>query len=366
MRMLRPFLLGLSAATLVGCSDAYTPTAAGPDGTRPAFAESSPDATAQEVAHAIALAMSRQDVRVQVRNAFRASRVTEHKLVLQEFVHTPGGRHLVRAAAEATGTTPAALEARIATLPELDFYLPFLEHRTSWRGTGDVLVGATLSPEEPVLLTYGTDGTAMALDSRVGIPSRPVIVLHPAEPKSLRLHPQPDTRGEVIQDFTDGELSVSVDPGEEMTTLDCDPYARTCFDVGGGGGSTSADTTLVKDLWVNYTDGFGWAGSNEVELRTTFYRNGAVIASRTARFEGIANSTWYYPNVLLIHQRPIEGSSDYFRIRVVETDTFDSDDKGTRNFYTTDNGERRSVIDDGSTLETQSVTTIKLGWTPRW
>jgi hypothetical protein len=366
MRMLRPSLLILAAAALAGCSDSYTPTAPRPDGVRAAFAESSLDANAQDIAHAIARAMNRQDVRIQIRNAFRASRVTEHKLVLQEFVHTPAGRHLVRAAAEASGTTPAAFEARIAALPELDFYLPFRAHRASWRGTGDILVGATFTPKEPVLLTYGTDGTATALDSREGIPSRPMIVLHPAEQKSLRFHPQPDTRGDVVQDFRDGELSGSVDQGEDMTTLDCDPYARTCFSVGGGGTTAPADTTLVKDLWINYTDGFGWAGSNEVELRTTFYRNGAVIASKTARFEGISNNTWYHPNALLIYQRPIEGSADYFRIRVVETDNFDSDDKGTRNFYTTDNGERRSVIDNGSSLETQSVTTIMLGWTPRW
>lgn len=291
----------------------------------------------------------------------RASRVTEHKLVLQEFVRTPAGQHMLRAAAAASGTTVSGLAGQIAELPAMDFYAPFREHRASWRGSTDVVVAATLDENAVNVLAYGTDGARVALDARDGVPGRPLLLLHPAERKSPRFNPQPDTPGDVIQDFGDGESSGTININCTGCEVDHNPGESS---GGGGGGSTApADTAWVEDLWVSNRDGFG---ANEIELRTRFFRNGIEIASRTARFEGIQPEIWYHPHALLMHQRPQEGSGDYFRVRVVETDAFDSDDYGTRNFYATDNNQRRSIVDDGSWFEIQMTTTIKLSWTPRY
>lgn len=365
-------MIAVVIAALAGCSDASVFLA--PVGAEPRLltgAGADPGAAAGEVARALALGMQRQDVRVQVRNAMRQSRVTEHKLVLQEFVGTPAGRHLLRVAALESGLTVDALAGRIAALPAMDFYAPLRVHRATWRGGAEVLVGATLSPKTPMLTAYTTGGDAVTMDARDGVPARPVLVLHPAQRKSPRFAPQPDAPGDVIQEFGDGELSGTLlpAPGDgDMQVTGCSIYARECepdFEFGGGGtGGAPADTAFVRELWINYTDGFGWAGSAEVELRTKYYSGGAVVQEVTARFEGIAPAQWYSPNKVLMHRRLREGSADYFRIRVVETDEFDSDDKGTRNFYYADNGERRSIVDNGSFVETQSVTTITLGWQP--
>lgn len=74
----------------------------------------------------------------------RASPVTEHKLVLQEFVKTPGGRRLVEASAKASGVEVSTIEQLIARLPDMDFYAPFQEHRLTWKATADVFVAATM------------------------------------------------------------------------------------------------------------------------------------------------------------------------------------------------------------------------------
>jgi len=101
MKTSRNVVLALSLVLSVqGCGDASSrpPITSSGEAARRSAAEDT-DATAQRLARAFALALSREDVRVQVRNAMRASLVTEHKLVLREFAATPAGRHLVRAAA---------------------------------------------------------------------------------------------------------------------------------------------------------------------------------------------------------------------------------------------------------------------------
>lgn len=191
--------------SLVGC-DGTSDSIVSP-GT-PITAESNASTSRTEkVARAFALAMRREDIRAQVRNALRASPWTEHKLLLQSFVTTPAGRHLVRAAAEAAGTEPAQIQALVAELPLMDFYVPIRGHRLSWRGTADVSVAATLLHDPEVLTGYRTDGSATIYDLRNGPPTEALLVMHPAERKSRRIRPQADRPGLVIQDADDGELS---------------------------------------------------------------------------------------------------------------------------------------------------------------
>jgi hypothetical protein len=137
----------------------------------------------------------------------RASRVTEHKLVLQEFVNTPAGRTLLRAAADATGRSSDALAARIAVLPPLDFYAPFREHRRAWRAGPELLVGAIRDKADSTLVGHAPNGTRTVLNAKGGVPAITLFVLTPAERKSERIDAQPDGPGDVIQDANDGERS---------------------------------------------------------------------------------------------------------------------------------------------------------------
>ncbi len=54
------------------------------------------------------------------------------------------------------------------------------------------------------------------------------------------------------------------------------------------------------------------------------------------------------------------GSVDYIRINVYETDWLDGDDLGTRNFFVDDYGYRRSIIDNGSWAQLQTITNITM------
>lgn len=81
-----------------------------------------------KLAKQLALAMDADSIRFLVRDAMRASLVSEHKLVLQEFVRTPTGQKVLAASASAGNRDPEQLAADIAHLPPLDFYVPSREH----------------------------------------------------------------------------------------------------------------------------------------------------------------------------------------------------------------------------------------------
>lgn len=171
---------------------------------------SSVEAQVHAVARAFAVGMAVPEVRAAVRDAMRASRLTEHKLSLHEFAVSAEGELLLRAAAQGSGTGLDALRALIAKLPELDFYLPARHHRLTWRGTADYMVGVSLNGR-PSAEAYLADGGSVPLDlSRAEPPPRALLMLQSAETKSPRIDPQPDRPGLTIQDPDDGELSGSL------------------------------------------------------------------------------------------------------------------------------------------------------------
>jgi hypothetical protein len=362
------FVALLAAASLaVACADAGP--LGSPAAKHPATSRSAAPAEmeAREVGRALALAMARQDVRVQVRNALRRSPLTEHKLVLQEFVRSRAGEHVLRAAATATGQSAEALAARINALPAMDFYAPFREHRITWRASGDVLVGVTMDPDRMELEAFSTAGASVSLDARDGVPAAALLILHPAEPKGLRENPQPDVAGEVIQDFVDGETSGGWSGGAEggiTTASDCDPYARTCFNVGGGGTSNS-DTTFVDFIELDHWDD-GW-GSAEIELKATYYRySGTQVTTGSMRREGLYWNTPYYIHDKLILREIPQGSGDYINVRVIELDAFFNDDQGNRDYTF---GEKAQIIGiwTGDTywegnIEKKVWTRLELDW----
>lgn len=159
------------------------------------------------LSRSIAVGMGEPEVRAAVRDAMRASRLTEHKLSLQQFMTTAEGSLLLRAAAAVQETSAQELSEAIARLPELDFYVPRREHRLTWRASRDYMVVATMNAD-PRKTGFDADGRSVVLD--ISLPETPgpaVLLLHPAETKSRRVAPQPDRAGLTIQDPDDGELS---------------------------------------------------------------------------------------------------------------------------------------------------------------
>lgn len=212
----RGAVLALGLATLaLGACDGREPTGAIPDAARPAAPSAS---LGDRVARALAAGLADEAVRLQVRDAMRASPLNEHKLVLQEFASTAAGQALVQASAAAAGVDAATLAGWIRQLPAMDFYVPVLEHRLSWTGSADVVLGLNLDVDDTSLTAYGTDGAVLQLDRRDGVPARAVLILHPAEPTWNR--PQGATRraGSVIQDADEStaSMAVSVDAGQPL------------------------------------------------------------------------------------------------------------------------------------------------------
>jgi hypothetical protein len=285
----------------------------------------------------------------------RASLVTEHKLVLQEFVATPAGRVLVDAGARALDVAPAALDRTIASLPRLDFYVPSRDHRRTWNGGGQLSVAAVLGPDRSTVQAFTPAGERTELSLRGPSRGTVLFLLHEAESKSLRIGAQASGPGSVIQDAGDGELSgtlIRYLPGgvvEELplARLDGPPGVRntapgsggvsarvecgsSCGGAGGGGTTTMpADTTLLKDVVILGVcdNGFCQEG-NEFEWRTHFQVNGATVERRDLRIEGISSTYENYVNRVLMFRRP-KYSTERIAIDVVETDGISGDDRFT-------------------------------------
>jgi hypothetical protein len=337
-----------------------------------------------EVARGFAHALTAPEMRSHVRDAMRASPLTEHKVVLHEFVSTPGGQQVLEVAAGALGTSPAGLEAMIAELPAMDFYAPFREHRLAWQATPDVVVAAAMDTRGSTFRAFTLAGEVRQYDIRHGPPTEAVLMIHPAQRKSRRLNPQDPGQGSVIQDASDGELSGTIGwiraDGSvfevELAAL-LEDSARTanvlmddCYDnpdtvlvpcSSGGGGSPSiipTDTTYLDYLWVNYWDGI--AGSNELEFTSRHFVNGVQVKTGFLRIEGVYPEDHWYPHIPLIFARITENANEYIKVSVIETDTFFNDDKGWRDFYQSDRGETRSIV-KGS-----SITNVELDWIPKY
>jgi hypothetical protein len=368
-------LLGM-VALLAACADVNAPQAAVPE---PAsVVQRQQEAVLGKVAQGFARALAEAPLREHVRDEMRASLLTEHKLVLQEFVSSPRGREVLEAAANALGITPAALGSMVAGLPEMDFYAPFREHRRTWRATPDVVVAAALDTRGSEFQAYTIDGVARKYDVRHGAPAEAVLMIHPAQRKSSRIDPQAASPGSVIQEAGDGELSGTVgwrrndgrvvevelaallrgDQAAFDVLMECDPTAKACLGDGGGSPSAPADTTFLDYLWVNYYDGI--AGSNELEFTSRYYINGSESATGFLRIEGVYPFDHRYPHLPLIFRRMREGANEHINVAVVETDPFFNDDKGNRDFFQSYNGQTISIT------KGTSITNVQLGWVPKY
>jgi hypothetical protein len=367
MQLKEKIVILLAVAGLAACSDGAAPLAP-----VPAAPETGPAVAARAVAQGIALALANPEIRADVRDAMRASRYTDHKLELREFTATPAGERLLQAASQALGTSHSEFSAALASLPAMDFYAPFRTHRQTWKSTDDIVVTYSGSDEFSSLSGFATDGTQLSFNVRTGTPSRPLLVIHPAEKKTVRLEQASKGAGAVIQDVGEDNIGIALvqdptQPRANLEPVDCGPDAITPCDGSGDGGSGGfgggtysgpTDTTFVDYLQVNYDDGCG-SCSVEVELRAKYYENGVQVDARTYRITGVYKFDDYWPHQPLIFRRIQEGSSAYIRIHVVETDTWSDDDKGTRDFYGSDRAQIRSIMKDGTT-------NVELDWIPKY
>ncbi len=196
---------------VVACSDGITgvaPSKAVSPSPSASIDVAAVDAQLQQLARGVAIALMDSAARYELRDAWRASVVTEHKLILQDYLARQAGARLRQQLAVAMNETTAALDLRTSRLPRLDFFVPFQEHRTTWRGTSDLTIGATIQRHHaPILRIYAADGLPSDIARASGVPKHSLALLAPAEPSSLRINPQPTSRGSVIQEPNDGTES---------------------------------------------------------------------------------------------------------------------------------------------------------------
>ncbi len=139
--------------------------------------------------------MGDEKTRRVVRDAMRQSRVTEHKVVLQDFIQTSGGYALAEQVARVQRADVKGLVARISSLPRVDFYIPSRHHRLTWKGTADVAVVANMTASPP-LRAFTIDGRSARIDTAGLVPTHfALFLLELEERKSPRVKPQRDRPG---------------------------------------------------------------------------------------------------------------------------------------------------------------------------
>ncbi|HST62848.1 MAG TPA: hypothetical protein VLK84_29345 [Longimicrobium sp.] len=216
----------LAGIVATGCHDGSN--AGAPTGAV-AVAPQGADANVASLSHAIALALGDAGIREQVRNDMRDSRYSLHKLVLQEYVSTPGGQRLLAAAATAAAVSPDALAQRIAALPPLDFYVLLREHRMSWQGEAGVAVVTQLSTartmvghtERGVPVSYSFT-TPAALNVQHTLFTLQVSELEPGDEQPVLARTEKSARNVIQASAGDdvGVIGVIIAPDGRRTTVD--------------------------------------------------------------------------------------------------------------------------------------------------
>jgi hypothetical protein len=361
-------MLAIAAAA---CTDYPTSTTNSPSPSIAAPATAN-EQSADFVARAFALAMNDAAVRVAVRDAMRASEVTEHKLVLQDFARTAAGEMLLTEAAARTGVLPADIQQKIAGLPPLDFYLPSQAQRRAWNGGPTTRVGYFLNHDASTARAYNLTGEfAALLDGKQA--TQATFVLQLAERKSRRISPQPRFPGMAIEDANDGTLSGSlIDhlpdgtarvteladlvglappslslskgqvPGPRFIQIGGPRFFVPCDPDCGGGTGAPPDTTFLENVIViDVCDNGNCLEGNEFEWHTYFSNNnGATWTDRhDLRVEGVAsdvNETWHVP---ALFRKVHDPNNEMIQSDVVETDFSTPDDHfGSPQWHQSDDG----------------------------
>lgn len=349
----------LAGLTFASCGDDPTSPPPEPSAAVSAFVETPADA----VSRAFAMAMRDAQVRADLRDAMRSSPFNEHKLVLQEYLATSRGKLFLERAAAAASTTVDALRSDIEQLPDMDLYLPYRNHRLTWRASDDIQFAYTMDVDADAFVGFRIDGERIRYRTDAGTPTDAILIIHPAEYKARRIHPQAAGPGPVVQDEDDGEGGGSITwtdhvSGDSFTVEladlvtehssrmgllsfgDCDPDTSIipCDDDNDPGPQPS-DTTLLKEFTIYFSDGIGTA---EVEFRAEFYDSiGSLRATMTSRYVGIVTNVPHFGGPLIFRRmrHPVER----IRVHVWETDFLWDDYMGYADIRSGDRNKQLSV-----------------------
>lgn len=322
------------------------PTVSSPEPARSPWYDRQQLVTIDRTARLMASALADQQASQALQEALRDSPWSEHKVALTELFADSPTNALLLAVATQSHMAPAQVLTLIRSLPPIDVYVPFLDHRHTWR-TGAPIAVATLVDTVSAMFGYLPNGVRVAFDRRsTTAPAVPLLLLGPAEFRVLRPEPRP----------VSPDLQTIEDDGEFAREL----RAVQCLDAcgGGGGGSGGGGTTGPLSGLVIATshvcdNGFCGEG-NEFEFRAT--ANG-VRQSPTMRCTSIPSTgsvtlaTWPYCNTTVVHQVS-PPTAPYVDVDVVETDGLSADDK-FRDYVTPAGGYASSIpriVDNPSRL----------------
>ena len=257
-RSLSPRRVGLAltlAFGLAACVDALTGAIEAPKGASRSLAIATPS-EAQTIAQGLALALRDPSIRGKVHGAMRGSSFNEHKLVLQDFAKSRPGEDVLTAVGAALGGKSLSwVRSEVASLPALDFYLPFTTHRQSWKPQDDVYVATTFDKRAPSITAYGSNGHALELRQGDGVPAVPLIILHPAEPKTTSM---PGNSSDSLIESPTKPLTTSLTPSN---LIEC---GETCTGGSGGGGTVDPPGTYITHFNIQASD--GWFGDSEMRF----------------------------------------------------------------------------------------------------
>lgn len=239
-----PRLFAVLLATSIAvsaCAEPSVPTSPhSTDADRPSAVAPSQERM-RRLARTLARSLADTGFRARFRTALAQSPFGEHKLYFQGLL-TDRNRQVLRDMARISGIGEAQIQDDAANTVALEIYLPVPEHRTNWRGDGQLLVATALADGD-IPFAYDTRGTEYQLDPRRP-PSTPVLGLVPVETDFAR-PPAPAT----------------------CTPETCPPGGGGGSGGGGGGGGTPPAPGLYM-TYAHTTQSFeSWLkGSPEFEM----------------------------------------------------------------------------------------------------
>jgi hypothetical protein len=221
---------------------------------------------------------------------------------------------------------PNELQDVIECLPPLDFYLPVPSHREVWDGRTQVIVAGMLDLDEGPIHAYEEGGHGQAFSREDPIPGTPILVFHPAEPKS--------------------ELDADRQRRSETNPLVLLDYEDT--------------HTELDYVYVSFDDGF-LGGAVELSILASFDDGFAIFATDSIYEEFTPNSGTPNPwNIPLFAERMPDSSLVHVHLLFIEEDLFDRDTVAVEIVYWQDNHDNVTVMDGA-----EPVLTYRLGWTAR-
>ncbi|MBA3405822.1 MAG: hypothetical protein H0U13_14265, partial [Gemmatimonadaceae bacterium] len=226
---------------------------------------------AGSLARAIALALADPAVRAQVLEDMRDSPFPEHAIHITSYLAGERGRALATVAAQRAGVSVSDLTGKGAVRGGLQLVMRRPIDRTTWTGTGDIVVMGVASTvkerlrSKPVSIAYDIRGLAVEIPILSSVPF-PFFVI---EPGAKPFGPDPETTRRSAPTRARGTIStreeewVAMYAGPGMTTTSepgepsCDPVTAIieCSVESGGGGPIGLVTPSGYSLATCYPAG---------------------------------------------------------------------------------------------------------------